>query len=59
MCDQPDAPALDGFCPACLVPFRIEVASGLRQLSEYLTAWAAFEDWCAGQRLSRGRLAAG
>ncbi len=53
LCDQPDAPELDGFCPACLVPFRIEVVSGLRQLGEYLAAWAAFEEWCDGRRFER------
>jgi hypothetical protein len=39
-----------GLCPACAVRTRLELASGLRRLTDYLAAWAAFDDWCRSRR---------
>jgi hypothetical protein len=39
-----------GYCPACVVHTRIEIVTGLRRLTEYLGAWAAFDEWCRAQR---------
>ena len=38
----PDRP----FCIHCTFAVRAEVEDGLRQLGEYLRAWAAFDAWC-------------
>jgi hypothetical protein len=35
-----------GYCPTCVIHTRIEIVTGLRRLTEYLAAWAAFDDWC-------------
>ena len=37
----------------CTFAVRAEVEDGLRRLSDYLGAWAAFQEWCA----ARGRSA--
>jgi hypothetical protein len=37
-------------CPSCSVHTRIELATGLRRLAEYLAAWAAFDEWCLKHR---------
>jgi len=29
-----------------VISIKVEVARGLTQLSSYLSAWAAFGDWC-------------
>jgi hypothetical protein len=29
-----------------VISIKVEVARGLTQLAGYLTAWAAFGDWC-------------
>ena len=42
------ADALD-YCTVCVVQTRVEVSGGIRRLAQYLAAWAAFDDWCAGQ----------
>jgi hypothetical protein len=31
-----------------VISIKVEVARGMQQLTEYLRAWAAFSDWCAG-----------
>ena len=36
------------FCPICVISVKVEVARGIQQLTEYLSAWAAFSDWCTG-----------
>ena len=33
-------------CTPCGMRTRIEVAEGLRELSEYLRAWSEFDLWC-------------
>jgi len=35
-----------GLCRVCTVSTRVEVTTGLRRLTDYLAAWAAFEEWC-------------
>jgi hypothetical protein len=49
-CHTTDAPEPFGLCPACAVRTRLELASGLRRLADYLAAWAAFDDWCRTRR---------
>jgi hypothetical protein len=49
-CRTAAAPELPGYCPVCVVHTRIEIVTGLRRLTEYLGAWAAFDDWCRTQR---------
>jgi hypothetical protein len=44
-CHQIDAPEPLGLCAACTVQTRLEFAEGLRRLTRYLAAWAAFDDW--------------
>ena len=34
------------YCVHCTFAIRAEVEDGLRQLAEYLGAWAAFASWC-------------
>jgi len=38
----------ESFCAICVISIKVEVARGMQQLAEYLRAWAAFSDWCAG-----------
>ena len=38
-----------GLLPTCVIHTRIEIVTGLRRLTEYLAAWAAFDDWCRAQ----------
>jgi hypothetical protein len=45
-CRERDASDTVGLCPACSMQTRIEFAAGFRRLGEYLSAWAAFDDWC-------------
>jgi hypothetical protein len=33
----------------CTFAVRAEVEDGLRKLSDYLGAWAAFDAWCAAR----------
>ena len=44
--DHPARSAEEPFCPICVISIKVEVARGLTQLSGYLSAWAAFGDWC-------------
>jgi hypothetical protein len=32
-------------CEACAAQTRVELAEGYRRLTQYLAAWAAFDDW--------------
>ena len=32
-----------------MISIKVEVARGMQQLTEYLSAWAAFSDWCASK----------
>jgi hypothetical protein len=34
-----------GYCTTCFIDTKLELAAGLRRLSEYLESWAAFEAW--------------
>ena len=49
-CRTAAAPEPHDYCAACIVHTRIEYVTGLRRLTEYLQAWAAFDDWCRAQR---------
>jgi hypothetical protein len=33
----------------CTFAVRAEVEDGLRKLADYLSAWAAFDAWCASR----------
>jgi hypothetical protein len=35
-----------------VISIKVEVARGLTQLAGYLTAWAAFGDWCQDHQLA-------
>jgi hypothetical protein len=45
-CGEHDALPDRPYCIHCTFAVRAEVEDGLRQLSEYLGAWAAFASWC-------------
>ncbi len=45
-CRERNASGEVGLCPSCAIQTRIEFAAGFRRLGEYLSAWAAFDDWC-------------
>lgn len=42
-----------GLCLSCMIELRREFYAGLEQLNDYLASWAAFQEWEAGQALSR------
>jgi hypothetical protein len=44
-CQNEEAPEPLGLCPVCAVQTRLEFGRGLRRLSDYLAAWAAFDAW--------------
>jgi hypothetical protein len=46
-CREHEVPAGRPYCIHCVFAVRAEVDDGLRQLEEYLSAWAAFESWCS------------
>jgi hypothetical protein len=52
-CGEHEAPPGRPYCIHCVFAVRAEVDDGLRQLEEYLDAWAAFDTWC----VSHGRAA--
>jgi hypothetical protein len=37
------------YCVHCTFAVRAEIEDGLRRLSDYLGAWAAFDEWCAAR----------
>jgi hypothetical protein len=39
------APQPLGYCPSCAANARSELVEGLKSLGEYLSSWAAFDDW--------------
>jgi len=47
-----EAPGVDeqGYCLYCHWAVKAEIQEGLRQLRNYLAAWARFEDWRAGEQ---------
>jgi hypothetical protein len=50
-CGEHEAPEEREFCIHCTFAVRAEVEQGLRELADYLRAWAAFDDWCAARSL--------
>jgi hypothetical protein len=48
-CGSPHISDPLGFCLDCTIDIRREFYSGFERLMDYLAAWAAFEDWQAGQ----------
>jgi hypothetical protein len=53
-CGEHETPPDRPYCVHCTFAVRAEVEDGLRKLADYLSAWAAFDAWCA----SRPRAAA-
>jgi hypothetical protein len=48
-CGEHETLADRPYCIHCTFAVRAEVEVGLRQMAEYLRAWAAFDDWCSGR----------
>jgi hypothetical protein len=48
-CQEAEAPGSLGLCAACAINTRVEVTDGLKRLTSYLVAWAAFEEWLRGR----------
>lgn len=46
-CHDAESAEPGGYCPACAAESRVELSSGLRRLSDYLSSWAAFGEWLA------------
>ena len=46
-CGEHEAPPDRPYCVHCAFAVRAEVEDGLRRLSDYLGAWAAFDEWCS------------
>ena len=44
-CGDVEAPDAQGYCKECVLEARSEVSAGMRRLTEYLAAWAAFDAW--------------
>jgi hypothetical protein len=44
-CGQSEAPQPLGYCRQCAGEARAEARDGVKRLGEYLTAWAAFDEW--------------
>jgi hypothetical protein len=44
-CRRIDAPEPLGLCALCVMHTRVEVMDGLKQISRYLAAYAAFDLW--------------
>ena len=44
-CGTTEAPQPLGYCPSCAANARSELVEGLKSLGEYLSSWAAFDDW--------------
>jgi hypothetical protein len=44
-CGTTKAPQPLGYCPSCAANARSDVVEGLKSLGEYLSSWAAFDDW--------------
>jgi len=45
-CHENETSADRPYCVHCTFAVRAEVEDGLRRLADYLTAWAAFDQWC-------------
>jgi hypothetical protein len=48
-CGDHETPPDRAYCVHCTFAVRAEVEDGLRKLSQYLAAWAAFDAWCAAR----------
>jgi hypothetical protein len=44
-CREAEAQGELGLCEQCAIATCIEYLTGLERLSQYLSAWAAFQDW--------------
>jgi len=44
-CGTTKAPQPLGYCPSCAANAGSELVEGLKSLGEYLSSWAAFDDW--------------
>jgi hypothetical protein len=44
-CGTTKAPQPLGYCSSCAANARSELVEGLKSLGEYLSSWAAFDDW--------------
>jgi hypothetical protein len=53
-CRSAEAPDPLGLCPACAMNTRSELTDGFKRLSNYLLAWAAFQDWLRDHRATPG-----
>jgi len=51
-CHENETPVDRPYCIHCTFAVRAEVEDGLRRLADYLTAWAAFDQWCASRTRS-------
>jgi hypothetical protein len=51
-CHENETPTDRPYCIHCTFAVRAEVEDGLRRLADYLTAWAAFDQWCASHTRS-------
>ena len=47
-----------GYCTTCFIDTKLELAAGLRRMSEYLGSWAAFQQWEREHRPQRAHAAA-
>ena len=52
-CQETSAVEPLGYCTTCFIDTKLELAAGLRRLSEYLASWAAFEEWERRHALQR------
>ena len=48
--EHPARSVEEPFCPICVISIKVEVARGMTQLAGYLSAWAAFGDWCTSHQ---------
>src|SRR3982751_1849555 len=48
-CGEHETPPDRPYCVHCTFAVRAEVEDGLRKLADYLSAWAAFDEWCSAR----------
>jgi hypothetical protein len=46
-CEECETASDRPYCVHCMFAVRAEVEDGLVRLSEYLSRWAEFDDWCS------------
>jgi hypothetical protein len=44
-CHTAHSPGTSGLCSVCAIETRREIRRGMFELTSYLAAWAAFDDW--------------